>query len=291
MHSNNIMTDQAERNIGGKVDLFAKTAAVALSILYICGFFVVSLYLAGFGIHSVALLRVQYLAAGFFSLGPLCLTYFVASLLHLGFEKLFVGESRLGSVPASVWPRIRWASLALLRIVWEFLQVFIGAGLVIDGVVSIFVPGVQDLLWHHKWVFVRMMRDLALGILFMLRAISVVSKQERELNFKTAFQVGLPATFSVFFFLAYMSQFSLDVYPNIPFAVGGGKPESVVFLLKHDAVSPPPVVRDKTSDRSIPYSLILETDNAYAVVSQDSNERTIQFNREAVEGYIVLGQK
>jgi hypothetical protein len=47
---------------------------------------------------------------------------------------------------------------------------------------------------------------------------------------------------------------------------------------------------DKTGDRSVPYSLILETDNAYTVISQGSNEQAMQFNREAVEGYIVLKQ-
>ncbi len=217
----------------------------------------------------------------------------MATLLHLGFEKLFVGEFRLGSIPTSVWPRIRWASLALLRIAWGFLQIFVLASIIIDGIASIFVPGIQDLLWRHPWIFVRLTRNsaiVALGVLWARRAIGLLNDEERGINFKTSVQVGLPATLLIFFFFAYMKQFSQDVYSKIPFALGGGRPQSVVFLLKQGPESPP-VVRDRTGDRSIPYSLILETDNAYAVISQDSNEQAIQFNREAVEGYVVLGQK
>ncbi len=176
---------------------------------------------------------------------------------------------------------------------WEFIQIFALASIIIDGIASIFVPGIQDLLWHHPWIFIRLTRNsalVALGIFWIRRAVSLLNVEERGINFKTSVRVGLPATLLIFFFLAYMKQFSQDVYSKIPFALGGGKPQSVVFLLKQGAESPP-VVRDKAGNKSIPYSLILETDNAYAVVSQDSNEQAIQFNREAVEGYIVLRQK
>jgi len=287
------MPEQTGQDSGKTIDLVVKATAIALSVLYIFGYFVVSLRLAEFGIHSVALLRIQYLAAGFFSLGPLFLIYFLSVLAHSGFEKLFVGELRLGSPPASAWKRIGWTCVALLRIGWGLLQILIIAGFVIDGTASIFVPEVhKDLLWHHPWIFARLIRDstlIVLGVLWVPRAISLLKKEERGLNLKTASQVGLPLVFSAFFVLAYTKQFSHDVYPEIPFAIGGGKPESVVFLLKRTTgLDSPPVVRDKTKDRSIPYKLILETDNSYAVISQGSDERAIQFNREAVDGYVVM---
>src|SRR6267143_1484566 len=287
------MPEQTGQDSGKTIDLVVKATAIALSVLYIFGYFVVSLRLAEFGIHSVALLRIQYLAAGFFSLGPLFLIYLLSALARSGFEKLFVGESRLGPLPASTWPRIRSVCVALLRIGWELLQILVIAGMVIDGIASIFVPDVhENLLWRHPWIFIRLVRDSALtvlGVLWVPRAISLLKKEERGLNFKTASQIGLPLVFSAFFVLAYTKQFSHDVYPEIPFAIGGGKPESVVFLLKRTTgLDSPPVVRDKTKDRSIPYKLILETDNSYAVISQGSDERAIQFNREAVDGYVVM---
>src|SRR5260370_9284062 len=97
----------------------AQTSAVFLGALYLFGFFVVSLYLANFGIHTVSLLRVQYLAAGFFSLGPLVLIYFLASLFHMGFDKLFRGPLRIDSFPSSTLHRVCWAYLSLLDISWE----------------------------------------------------------------------------------------------------------------------------------------------------------------------------
>jgi hypothetical protein len=166
--------------------------------------------------------------------------------------------------------------------------------MVIDGMASIFVPDAyENLLWRHPWIFIRLVQYsvlAVLGILWVRRVMNLLKKEERGPNFKTALQVGLPLVFSAFFFLAYTKQFSQNVYAEIPFAVGGGKPESVVFLLKHDStgLNSAPVVRDKMSDRSIPYNLILETDNSYAVISKDASERAIQFNREAVEGYVVM---
>ncbi len=287
------MPEQSGQDLGKTIDLVVKATAIVLSALYILGYLVVSLHLAEFGIHSVALLRIQYLTAGVFSLGPLFLIYLLSSLARSGFEKLFVGELRLGPFPTSSRQRIRWTCIALLRIGWGLLQILIVAGVVIDGMASIFVPGVhEDLLWRHPWIFMRLVRDSALtvlGTLWVRREMNFLNKEERGLNFKTATQVGLPLAFSVFFFLAYTKQFSQNVYPEIPFAIGGGKPESVVFLLKHDkSLGSAPVVRDKMSDRSIPYSLILETDNSYAVISKDGGERAVQFNREAVEGYVVM---
>src|SRR5258708_5279343 len=142
--------EQAKPNIAGTVDLFAKAAAVALSALYILGFCVVSFYLATYGLHSVALLRVQYLAAGFFSLSPLCAAYLVAALLHLQFRNF-----SLSPFPASFWSRARWFTLALVRLAWDVVKVFLVASLIIDGIASIFVSGIRDLLWQHPWICVR----------------------------------------------------------------------------------------------------------------------------------------
>jgi hypothetical protein len=173
------------------------------------------------------------------------------------------------------------------------LTIAIFAGFVVDVIASFFVAGVSEhLLWRHRWIIARLARDLALtviGVAGVRRMMSLPKKEERGSNIKRAFQVGVPLVLSVFSFIAYTKHFSHSVYPEIPFAIGGGKPESVVFLLKPTTGSDsPPVVRDQTSDRSIPYELILETDNSYAVISKGSDERAIQFNREAVEGYVVM---
>src|SRR6267378_2421676 len=83
------MPDQAGQDFRKTIDLVVKATAIALSVLYIFGYFVVSLRLAEFGIHSVALLRIQYLAAGFFSLGPLFLIYCFRQLDLAPFDLLF----------------------------------------------------------------------------------------------------------------------------------------------------------------------------------------------------------
>ncbi len=270
----------------------AQTSAVVLGALYLFGFFVVSLYLANFGIHTVSLLRVQYLAAGFFSLGPLVLIYFLASLFHMGFDKLFRGPLRIGSFPSSTWPRVRWVCFSLLRILWEITVALVVGSFILVAVVSIFVPNIVSAFWSNlKFVsdVVRTSVLPVLGLLWIFRAKTLLDEQERKSKLRMLLEFGLPTTLSLWFFLAYMNFFANEIYPKIPFAIGGGKPQSIVFLLKsHSDAAPPPIKPDESLLRSIPYELILQTDTSFVVLSHDQNEKAIELSRDAVQGIVVL---
>ena len=104
------------------------------------------------------------------------------------------------------------------------------------------------------------------------------------------FLLILRVGFCLILFLGYLSYFTFRVYSQIPFWAGGGKAQTIAFLLKVDSKAEvSPVSPDKaTQDRSIPYKLILETDTSYIVLSENPKEKAIKVNRDAVAGFVVL---
>jgi hypothetical protein len=89
-------------------------------------------------------------------------------------------------------------------------------------------------------------------------------------------------------FAWYVVFFSTNVYPQIPYNLGGGKPLSVVFLLKANTKEPVPLIPDNSGTRSVPYKMLLATDRTLVVLAQDERERSIEFSRDAVLGVVVL---
>jgi hypothetical protein len=257
--------------------LFAQLATVTLSVLYLFGFSIVSLYLAGYGIHSVALLRIQYIAAGFFSLGPILLVFLAGSLF------------RLGRYDFLAWSGVRPAFLILCRL----LMVFVTASLATGGIASPFLAqrDLKQVFWLHLGLFLKLIAYAMLpmlGTLWMLRTGQASSKHDTRPP-SVSFSVASSVTFSLFFFLAYMNFFARQIYGGIPFSVGGGAPQPVVFLLKGDSNgSALPLIADQSGRKSVPYQLVLETEKSYAVLSNSSSEAAIVFNRDGVQGYVLL---
>jgi hypothetical protein len=62
--------------------------------------------------------------------------------------------------------------------------------------------------------------------------------------------------------LYYMAFFAGRTYSQIPYAIGGGKPLQVEFLLHgQKSAERVPLTADSSGDKSIPYNLILETND------------------------------
>ena len=77
------------------------------------------------------------------------------------------------------------------------------------------------------------------------------------------------------------------VYPLIPYGLGGGKPRTVVLMPGKEGL-PTGIARDSSSGRSVPYKLLIVTDHSYVVISPAQNEESIEINRDAVLGVVVL---
>jgi hypothetical protein len=280
------MNEHTERTVSQRFELLTKVGAAGIAFLYLCGFLVVSVHLSEFGVYSVELLRGQYLAAGVLSLTPLCLTYFVVALLHTSLSGF-----RFGPLPGSGWLRAKYVLVLTFGVLWEIFKVFAVSSPLVDGFASIFVPGVHDILWSHwrviSWLTIQSMFLVWCAI--KMQWLASRSDNGETHGIKRTFPLAFLGAVSVFTFFAYMSYFANRLYSEIPFAIGGGKPQTVLFLMKqnHDG-APAPVVQGQSGERSIPYKLILETDTTYSVLSEVETENAIQFNHDAVNGYVIL---
>ena len=102
---------------------------------------------------------------------------------------------------------------------------------------------------------------------FRLARFAKKQKDEEKWNYNVlAFYAG---GLSVLILLWYVSYFARRWYPFIPYYLGGGKPISVVFLLKtEEGHKELPVVPDSSGERSIPYKMLFETEKTFVVLSR-----------------------
>jgi hypothetical protein len=284
------MKGKAESTGAVSIELFMKVVGFAIGFTYLCGFLVVTIHLSEYGVSSISLLRTQYLAAGVLSLGPLCLTYVVAAMFYSSFEGFSFGR-----VPASGWPRLRGIVSMAGTVVWGLCKIFAVSSAIVDAAASIFVPTVKGLLLSHWTVFAWLTVESVVFTLVLMKTLRLAIRfgvEELHQDVKKILPAILLGAFSVLLFLAYMNYFARRLYSEIPFAIGGGKPQPVAFLLRQDPRGgPAPLVPDESGKRSIPYRLVLETDASYTVLSEVAKERAIQFNHDAVQGYVVLRER
>jgi hypothetical protein len=86
--------------------------------------------------------------------------------------------------------------------------------------------------------------------------------------------------------------FGLGLYPDIPFSMGGGDTRQVIFCLgAKSALTTTFLERDGENVYTVPYELLLENENTYVVISPKDNQRSIEFDRKAVEEMVILGKR
>jgi hypothetical protein len=220
--------DAPVRNTSEKIEVLTRVGATGLGFLYLCGFLVVSIHLSRYGVYSIALLRGQYLAAGIFSLGPLCLTYFVAAMLHTSFKGFPVP-----TIPLSGWPWVRRTLSLLWKLAWGFFAVYVVSDMAIKAVVSVFVPSARDILWSHFFAL-SWLTLLSVGLTWAVVnvwgfATSLTVRELRQ-DIKRIPPIVVHTIFSVVILVGYLSVFARHLYSEIPFAIGGGKPQTVIYL-------------------------------------------------------------
>jgi len=280
------MNDESQRTITQKFELVTKIGAAGLAFLYLCGLIVVMVHLSRYGVYSIALFRGQYLAAGVLSLGPLCLTFFIFARLHTSFEGFPFALPAVSGLSGS-----KRLFRLILGMLLEATTIFAICSFLIDRFASIFVPNVGDILLSHwrvfSWITLQSMW-VAYCVLRLWQVVSSSNARDPYGNRKT-FQIAFLAVLCLLFFFLYLGYFARHLYSEIPFAIGGGKPQTVIFLTKQNRDGETfPVASGQPNNRSIPCKLILETDSTYAVLSENTSENAIQFNRDAVTGYIIL---
>lgn len=257
-----------QNEILSALERVSKLVGFSAAFIYLAGFVVVSRYLSRYGVYSLSIFQLQYLVAGTWAVAPL-----------VGITLTLRSSQQFGGTAWEKWGRFTWRRLAVISTVTT-----LPFGLALGAVAGLF-GDVEGLKWAA-------ISRLALSYWILANCIDAAwiswrVKPEFETWWANRKAVSFYLTLLGVLFFIYILYFAGAVYPGIPFSLGGGRPLSVMFLSGEKSL-PDGILRDGTSHRSIPYKLIAVTDKSYIVLSQNKNEQSIEFNREAVQGMVIL---
>jgi hypothetical protein len=253
----------------GVLDSFSKCVAVAVGIIYLIGFLVVSAHLSRYGVSSFSVLQLQYLIAGGWVLAPP-----IVLISFYGGESFKERAAPVHSENTD-WPRFLFVSLVgIIPFVVFFLLLN-----AIPGIWENFTWGMGFrlfLFYFGVWVCGH----------YLLASWRVQTEKETWLvNRRHAAPFYLILVVAIT--LGYVFWFSARIYPLIPFSLGGGRPLRVAFIAGEKKL-PDAIQADPSLKRSIPYQLLVTTDRSYVVLSQEPNEQSIEVGRDSVAGIVVL---
>jgi hypothetical protein len=245
-----------------------KYVGVFVGITYSLGFLTVSSHLSHYGVSPLSVLQSQYLAAGVWTIAP-PITFVLVQRTTNRFS------DRAWRFPAVS----SWRRAILIPLIAQ-----VPFGLLV-GAFSLLTGGFEGFtlaLFLRVWVFFFVTASAADMAWLSWRVSGETERwwlnRQATPFYATVFMLGV---------LAYALNFGSRVYPLIPYALGGGKPRTIVFI-PGDKPLPIGIVKDSSSGKSVPYKLLTTTDKSYVVISPNPTEQCIEINRDDVQGIIVL---
>jgi MFS family permease len=261
-----------------------------IGVLYVIGFLVVTFHLAQFGFVSVNWLRPQYLLAGIWCLLPVLVFIGCLALAGLHIVRPWMKYSNV--VPKRT-RRNRYVKSVIQGVIG-----IIGATVFVSSLISLATGQPIDARWIPSIAITLRLAGLSLAA-FVLGTLGIAGfgYHRREEETRSDRYVARISGDTVILLMAlvvgmgYIRYFSIKVYSTIPLTFGGGRPQTVVFLFDKSHSDPAPVAADGSGSRSVPYHLLLKTENTYVVQSQANGEEAIEFRQDSVRGMIMLQQK
>jgi len=290
------------------IERAGKLLPLVLAVLYLTGFMVVALHLAGYGASSLDLFKIQYLAAGIWFGFVLILFFGIEILLRVFLGSFFDGLSPKGGF-------LRFSNYETLKdgFATTVISLLWLAGLLIVVVLarkSNPGGGVIIFLYDCRYLLLSLVAlDICVRLLLILsRKRHRSSETEDEINERLSREPGavfaewgfkylkvlMAVTAVGILFLVSTGLFATKVYPRIWFSLGGGQARQVVFWLGpvSGTASNSVLERDLSNpEYTVTYELLLENENSLVVISPKSGQKAIVFDRKAVGAVILLGER
>jgi len=275
--------------LGLKEERITRLFPLGLGAAYFVGFVVVGLQLAGYGASPLELFKIQYLAAGlWFGL--------IAILYHLtaASARLFYRER----LPES-WHNARRKRYIKILCSAIVVGAVVGGSYIPATVVrkALFLPLSREshIAELVRWqgllaptVFFLGLLDITSQVYFLARE---APRKPGKLQVWKFFVTLIAASIFVLALFSCVESFARNVYPNIPFSLGGGQPRQVIFWLDASTAAGSFLKRDGSQPYTIHYELLVENENSLVVISPNDGERAIEFDRKSVGAVVVLGKR
>jgi hypothetical protein len=271
------------KKLPSHIETAGKLFGVCFGLLYLTGFLVVTFHLGRYGVFSPALVRSQYVIAGLFLFVPSAIAF---SFIYAVFRK---PEDRLGYVKETMANQSR-----ARRIVWVLFDSFrlvlvcytLLAGIALTFGLDLAQVDWKTLVWSG--VIIGLFGPILNGIIGTVVAVFILRRE--HLNAKSYVLFSFAMTFFIVMALGATQYFAYRFYSLVPYEFGGGQPLPVVFVLKANEARDA-ITQDASGKKSIPYGLLMETSDAYFVVSSEKDQRAIELKKDAVEAVVILNRK
>ncbi len=274
-----------------EAERFLKLFPLGLGAIYLVGFLIVGLQLAGYGASPLELVKIQYLAAGFWC-GLVVLVYYG---LTTPFRSLY------SEMLSSEAPKVTRSSLlpAIMASAATVALVIVGS-----AISMYFTRKIPWAFFHREegladvWPFLNSIGLSTVPLALFDILLRVYLSSDWKIGSPEKFKIK-KWLFIIFCFsglnvelVSYVRAFSKYAYPNIPFSLGGGQTRQVVFWLgTNTAPADSFLERDGTKPYSVPYELLVESENSLVVISPKEGQRAIEFDRKSVGAMVVLGER
>jgi len=271
----------------------SEASAFVIGGTYLLGVFVVLRHLSTFGVSSVSLFRLQYIIAGTWALLPMMA---ILAILQAYNVKLEMTKP----LTKNALSNIRRAAVRAAAV--SFFTEFLAIAVVFLLVLAFFWFGLSADFESAMNAIVDRRALILLGFALLIgwawwaakeclrRAASWQQESDsRRARLYRVFSLYC-LTLCLIFGCLYILYFTKEIYPRIPYSLGGGEALQVSFLFREGS-KPPYLLADMTGSRSVPYKLLVATENAFVVQSPNKDELSLEIRREAVEGMVVLAKE
>lgn len=261
------------------VGLSIPWVGVLIGVPYLVGYLTVAVYLARFSVVPLDLIRVQYIAAGAWSMLPLLLFFLPLSYLGGYLHDAFVEKD--GREVASRW---RYACYVAVQVVTSLVGAVGICGVLISllkfsigDTIDAFTPAITT---YEIFEFLAIAFAFACGIVLTASVTWTLLRNVKPHEFWQSFN-NLAWGCCFFFLMAgavvgYVLFFATNMYGKIPSYLGGGAPVPVEIALKEKDG-----LENTAKQFSGSYYLLTSTEHNLYLFRQ-ADRQAIEMSREIV---------
>jgi hypothetical protein len=257
-----------------RVDAYSHHIIQVTALLYVAGFVVATVYYSQFDVTSLALLRPQYVLAGFWFFLPLIIVASVFVLAYAYYQSWHVVEM---DFPKSRSLRFAVICLSISGLMMAVLAVTFALDPFLTKTGRIRLNSAAWVGSHLIQVLSQTVPILGFGALLLWAYRDPGGPTWRKVRIAGRL-VGCSVL--LVFALHYLQWFGTNVFPAIPQSIGGGQPLLVQFILKAEG-------QPGEQTLSEPWLLILEEPETYVIVLPTDKTTVRRITKDLYRGYVV----
>lgn len=259
-------------------EVVGKTLLGIIGICYVIGLCVVSVYLNNYGIHSLSLLRVNYITAGVWAILPILISLFTFFAVIGIFESLrrrkrrrHDASSESSEMKASLKGKLTWSMISN----WFLF-----------GSLTIVVGVLLGIELSGKWLLALLTGSFV--VLSFLPLFHLFTRPAVPGTLGRSIRIGSILILAVLILFLHILVFANRVYRTIPSQIGGGGAQRVQVIFDEGKL-PSVLMEASANSQGIQQSkdvwLLFVTDQEYVFIVKDADNKefSIGIQRDGVK--------